>query len=1449
MSATPEVLIPVIRITNPLNPREFVRETLQWSAQKTIADYFPIAVVENPVVVSINGRIVEEKDYPVTYLGPDDNLVVCPIPQGGGGGGKSILRIVAMIAVVVASIYTGGAVGAAYGSMAGMAAQAGVMIAGTLLVNSLLPVKAASNSAVGRSDLSSSASYGVDGAKNVSAEGVPVPICYGVFRMGGNLIGLSMTNDGQTQYAKILINAGEGPVSGITDVEINDAPAGNYREVGVDVRGGWAGQDVMPWFNDTIIPRSRGLRLTPDWTVPFTTESVVDEIRMDYVFPNGLTGVDTKTGNSYGIEVDIETQYRMVGDPNWRNMRGSFTGNYFTVYHYYVFQYGQVIGETQSTNLTPGYSVGGDGFIYALGTRVGYIESRPAYDSLARVVDNVNYAKRVSFSSGQLPRGRYEIRTRRTNAKSTSTYVQDDVQISDINEIIYADIAYKHTALVGVSVRLTDQISSLPKITYLNHGVIHKYWNSSFKAWEWRAGANPAWIVWDMMTNRRYGAGLPEARLDFEQFKRWGKFCEDNGLEFNGVIDTSMNMWDALQYVLRAGRAQMVSVGTRYTVAIECPTDPTMMFSVGNILEGTFKESWLGLSDRANEIEVTFFDRDDHYKQRTIRVADPVAIAAGRPAKSASITLPGIVTAQRAYQEALLQLNLNRYVLQTVEFSTPLDALACTVGDVIIVQHDMPQWGFGGRLAAGSTASTIKLDRTVTMQLGKQYKLLALFDKINRATGSVSAVYGTSIVLAGYDGYAKVKRLTVAGRDLEVLGVFDGGGAWGVVVADATGVAVGQAYDLWDTDVIEERDVVVNTIEPTDTITLQSPFWEAPATYANWMFGEVGKVRKPFRVKSISGSGEYRRDLVAIEYNPSVYDFSGNAYPTPNYSSIEPGVRHVSINSVTEELFALGSTLRSRVTVFFSSGQDSYRNARVYVSTNGGAYALVDATATDRCTVTADEGQVLRFKVIATDVVGAVAPDSTAPIYEYTVLGKLAPPADVLNFKVTKRTNDLLLTWDANKDVDLAGYEIRLGESWEDAEIITTGHTGTMITHDQDNAGTYYYLIRAIDTGGRLSQNVTVYQLVLDAPRAVQQFDCVQNLNRVEFRWNANPETDIVAYELREGATWETSQFVAQVTATNFTVPAGAPGGRMFWIKAIGAPGIYSEEATFSTTEVASLPNRNVVMETDESAAAYPGVKINAHVEGPNLLMNEDSNESEYIFRVDPQDRFRALNSLYTQFDAVQYSDLTWLRANFPWNSGEAQVSWLKRGDLTKVKMETQISTSVGMLQDDELDGWTFDFGLNSARAVPPLSTNGPTVYTHGRYYRGIYLGNFEATYPVAFGTSWNTSFWLNMEDAATQVLARVWDHVSDERLTLTWDGVEKMFTLTDSRTPDNTLTVRYEIGSGDRVFCCIVQTTAGRKLFIGGFARPDIGEAHNNVVSTALFTRLTIGAYTDSQD
>ena len=214
-------VVPVIRVINPFDPREHVREELVWKSNKTLTDYFPLTPTE--LVISVNGKIVAKDQYGVTYLDRGDNVVVCPVPAGGDDG-KGVLGMVAMIAVAVFAQWAAPLLlPAGTGTLGVGIMTAGITMAGSLLVNALLaPPQKTSKSA--------SQAYGIDGAKNTSLEGVPVPICYGRFRTAGNIVGLYTENDGDTQNLYMLINAGEGPVVSITDIEINDNPIDQYKD-------------------------------------------------------------------------------------------------------------------------------------------------------------------------------------------------------------------------------------------------------------------------------------------------------------------------------------------------------------------------------------------------------------------------------------------------------------------------------------------------------------------------------------------------------------------------------------------------------------------------------------------------------------------------------------------------------------------------------------------------------------------------------------------------------------------------------------------------------------------------------------------------------------------------------------------------------------------------------------------------------------------------------------------------------------------------------------------------------------------------------------------------------------------------------------------------------------------------------------------------------------------
>ena len=148
---------------------------------------------------------------------------------------------------------------------------------------------------------------------------------------------------------------------------------------------------------------------------------------------------------------------------------------------------------------------------------------------------------------------------------------------------------------------MDDQIGGMPTVTFKHGGrVIPTYTRANGAVSQVdQSNNNPAWVLWDALTHWRYGGGIDTGQLDRSAFFDLAEHFTANGLTFDGVFDTNMNMWDACQYIARAGHAQLVPVGTRHSVIIERPSDPVMMFGMGNIVEGTFKQSWMSRTDRA----------------------------------------------------------------------------------------------------------------------------------------------------------------------------------------------------------------------------------------------------------------------------------------------------------------------------------------------------------------------------------------------------------------------------------------------------------------------------------------------------------------------------------------------------------------------------------------------------------------------------------------------------------------------------------------------------------------------------------------------------------------------------------------------------------------------------------------------------------------------------------
>lgn len=155
------------KVYNPMNRAD--HDTITWEHRPglTVADLLDhtgarLGMAQRDslaLVVSVNGRTVPASQYTTTTLMPGQHVTLMPVLTGGGGGGKDVLRMVGMVIIAIVAtvvsygILTSPAIAAMIGGTAltantaasmGMVVlaaigSAGVMVAGSLLINAELP--------------------------------------------------------------------------------------------------------------------------------------------------------------------------------------------------------------------------------------------------------------------------------------------------------------------------------------------------------------------------------------------------------------------------------------------------------------------------------------------------------------------------------------------------------------------------------------------------------------------------------------------------------------------------------------------------------------------------------------------------------------------------------------------------------------------------------------------------------------------------------------------------------------------------------------------------------------------------------------------------------------------------------------------------------------------------------------------------------------------------------------------------------------------------------------------------------------------------------------------------------------------------------------------------------------------------------------------------------------
>lgn len=676
-------MVNVIIVNNPFKPEQRDTKYLPFKQGKSISYYFS---APGEWAYSVNGH----EAAPDTVVNDEDYIVVMPRVEGKFFG---VLLSIGMAA------FTGGiASGAIFGIKSliwrSIIAMTVGMI-GNVIISKLTAPK------VDRSNSEQSNTYGWGGTETVTGQGYPLAVTYGRMKSAGLLLSRHVISDGEKQYLNLLYCAGEGELSKIEDIRINANPISNYKDVQVDIRKGTNDQTVIPNFNDNFADQSLNYELTESWNTQQVQGDACDAIELTVGFPNGLY-YSNDSGGADRTSVTLKAEIRKVGDESWQalplaNQKGM----------------------------------------------AGHIKRRDAWNFIKSdnsVTNTSDYAGRIEeatnnafyrvFRFDNLEKARYEIRMRCSAKDGKSLRHVNKVYWVQLTQIIYDDFVHPGKALIGIKALATSQLSGTdPKVTWIQERSEVYVFNPYINKYEAQPADNPAWAAYDLIhICRKIGGeyivfGQPHMRLDYNAFKAWADKCKTNGFTFNYIYDTAMRLWDALKYPEAVGRGKVIPVGTRFTCVSDYQSTPVQLFTVANIKHGSFTEEFQGVEARANSVEISFLNKDKDYERDVIPVYGDTYDESDTLTNPAQVELMGCTSLEQAYKHGKHFLRCNKYEIRTVTIEAFTDAIACTVGDIILIQHDIPEWGEGGRVVAVS-GQTITLDKEVSVQPGKNYQLL-----------------------------------------------------------------------------------------------------------------------------------------------------------------------------------------------------------------------------------------------------------------------------------------------------------------------------------------------------------------------------------------------------------------------------------------------------------------------------------------------------------------------------------------------------------------------------------------------------------------------------------------------------------------------------------------------------------------------------------------------------
>lgn len=669
-----------------------------------------IAVLTDPAGET---RPVMRGEWHVRQVPAGHQLAFVPVP--GRGSLSSILAAVAGIALAVVAPWAAGAIVGAMG-LTGTAATlatslitGGIMIAGQFLINRLLPPPTSATA---------DAVFSARASSNRAMPLEPIPALYGRMRYAPpyaarpyaeyvdneqylyqlHCLSIGVVAPERWEIGETLIWTAEGGLQG--------AFAGDDAEIEI-VRPG----DEITLFPANVVTASTvdGQQVpdAPDWLGPFAVSAPgieVARIACDYVFPLGLIHIDKK-GRGRGTSRTVKAEYRAIDDA------GNATGDW---------------SELFSTN-------------HSASTRTPQRFSRAADVEL----------------------GRYEVRF----GASGADHSDDTGNTSTLNRVMWAGlrgyvqdfVTPPDCTLVATRIRATEQLSREASGQYLwTCQRLLPVWSEEDGWSEPVATRSPAWAAADVL--RRLD--VADADYDLPWLAAYAGLWEDRGDRFDGVFDRRWQASEALDAILRVGRAYHVRQGWRIGFNRDEPKQVRRMaFTPDTVVRGSIQREDIWFSeDQPDSLKAVFLDGETWREREVVCSIGSVGSAALE-----KVTQFGITSHGHSWREGIFLAAENAFRRSFRTFQCEREGRMVVRGDPVVLHdplldvvlfesEDSPGRKVDFARLEHRAGDVLTLDRPIEVEAGETYHL-QLRDKYGREWGPclIASIAGKVVTLDADD--------------------------------------------------------------------------------------------------------------------------------------------------------------------------------------------------------------------------------------------------------------------------------------------------------------------------------------------------------------------------------------------------------------------------------------------------------------------------------------------------------------------------------------------------------------------------------------------------------------------------------------------------------------------------------------------------------------------------